>query len=75
MPLHSVPSIPAPAKRKTAPAKVARPTDLLECPRCAGHEVTPTVIGATLVKGKLKGGTTQFICTGCMLKGERVVLG
>lgn len=74
MPLHVVPASPPPEKRKRVASKVAKPAELIQCPRCEGREVTPTILGAMLTAGKLKGGTTQFLCTGCLLKGERVVL-
>lgn len=72
--LHVVPSIPAPTKHKTRAPKVAKPAELIECPRCQGREITPTIIGAQLVNRRIKGGTTQYLCTCCFLKGERVVL-
>lgn len=72
--MHLIPSIPKPADPKAKLKSARKPADMLQCPRCAGREVTPTVLGAMLVAGKLKGGTTQYICTGCMLKGERVVV-
>jgi len=33
-----------------------------------------TVTGATLVRGRLKGGARAVVCAGCHLKGERVVV-
>lgn len=48
---------------------------MLQCPRCGGREVIETVIGAMVQARKLKGGTRAIVCVGCMLKGERVVLG
>lgn len=74
MTLHLVPTNPAPAKPKTRTARASKPADMLQCPRCQGREVTETVIGAMLQAGKLKGGTRQIICVGCLVKGERVVL-
>lgn len=72
--VHLVPKVPAPEKRQVRRATVAKPADMLECPRCQGREVTPTLLGALLKGGKIQGGTKQFICTSCMLKGERVVV-
>lgn len=73
--LHIVPPIPKPddgpnSRRKRA----AKPPELLHCPRCSGREVIETVIGGSVQAGKLKGGTRQIICVGCLLKGERIVL-
>ena len=78
MPLHVVPPAPPPeedgrkkaAKRITAP----RPAEMLECPRCKGREVVPSVIGLMLINGRPRGGTKQYLCVTCLLKGERVVI-
>ena len=76
MTLHLIPAAPKPDDPPNSRAKRAsKPADMLQCPRCGGREVTQTLIGAMLVAGKLKGGTRQIVCFGCMLKGERVVLG
>ena len=75
MTLHLVPTAPVPAKPKTRTARASKPADMLQCPRCHGREVVETILGAMLVAGKLKGGTKQIVCVGCLLKGERVVLG
>ncbi len=72
--LHLIPPVEKPADPKARIKRAPKPADMLQCPRCAAREVTPTVLGAMLVAGKLKGGTTQYICTCCMLKGERVVV-
>ena len=58
------------AKRLLA---VAAP-DVLQCPRCGCREMIETVTGATLVRGRLKGGARAVVCAGCHLKGERVVV-
>ena len=76
MTLHLIPSIPKPdAPIKSRVRAASKPADMLQCPRCNGREVVETVLGAMLVAGKLKGGTKQIVCVGCMVKGERVVLG
>lgn len=72
--MHLIPSIPKPVDLKAKLKRATKPADMLQCPRCSGREVTPTVLGALLKGGKIQGGTKQFICTGCMLKGERVVV-
>lgn len=72
--LYLVPPTPIPEKPKTRTARASKPADMIQCPRCHGREVTETVIGAMLAAGKLKGGTKQIVCVGCMLNGRRVVL-
>lgn len=75
MTLHIVPPIPKPEEGpNNLRKKVKMPPDMLLCQRCGGREVTETIIGGFLQGGKLKGGTRQLICVGCLLKGERVVL-
>ena len=76
MPLHVVPKQATPRKPSRTPKldKVPRLVEILECHRCRGREVIQTVIGATMVKGKLKGGTPQVLCACCLLNGDRVVL-
>lgn len=74
--LHIVPKpLPPQDKSNSRAKKASKPADMVQCVRCGGREVTETIVGAMLVAGKLKGGTRQIICVGCLLKGERVVLG
>jgi len=74
--LHLIPAAPKPDDPPNSRAKKAsKPADMIQCPRCGGREVMETVIGAMIQARKLKGGTRQIICVGCLLKGERVVLG
>ena len=47
---------------------------IVQCHRCGGREVIESKIGVVLKDGKPTGGTKQFICVTCLLKGERVVL-
>jgi len=72
--LHLVPDAPPPDKPKTRTSRASKPADMLQCPRCQGREFIETVIGAMLQARTLKGGTRQFVCFGCMLKGERIVV-
>lgn len=72
--LHLVPDSPLPEKPKLRTSRASKPADMLQCPRCHGREFIETVIGAMLQARKLKGGTRQIVCFGCMLKGVRVVL-
>jgi hypothetical protein len=74
MTLHLVPAAPAPEKPKLRSSRASKPADMLQCPRCQGREFIETFIGAMLEARKLKGGTRQVICVGCMLKGERVLV-
>lgn len=74
--VHLVPATPNPPEPVNSRAKKAsKPADMIQCPRCGGREVIETVIGALIQARKLKGGTRQLICVGCMLKGERIVIG
>lgn len=74
--LNIVAPIPKPDEPVNNRAKRAsKPADMIQCPRWGGREVVETVLGAILVAGKLKGGTRTLICVGCLLKGERVLLG
>lgn len=74
MALHLIPAAPKPDKPKTRTSRASKPADMLQCPRCSGREFIETVIGAMMQARKLKGGTRQVICVGCLLKGERVVV-
>lgn len=74
MPLHLIPSPPPPERKNDRARRATKPPDLIQCPRCAGREVIVTTIGATLQAGRIKGGTQQVLCAGCMMKGQRVVL-
>lgn len=76
MKLHLIPPLPKPEEPVNSRAKRAsKPADMIQCPRCGGREVVETVIGAMVQARKLKGGTRQIVCVGCLLKGERVVIG
>lgn len=75
MALHLIPPIPKPDEPASRAKRASKPADMLQCPRCGGREVIETVLGAMVQARKLKGGTRQIVCVGCMLKGERVVLG
>lgn len=73
--LHIVPPIPKPDDEpNTRHKRAAKPPEMLQCPRCSGREFIETVIGGMLQGGKLKGGTRQIVCVGCLLNGQRVVL-
>lgn len=54
--------------------RAPKPDAMLQCPRCAGREVVETKTGVVLREGKPRGGTKQYLCAGCLTRGERVVL-
>jgi hypothetical protein len=56
-------------RRKSIP----RPVALLEC-RCGCQELIQTRIGVLFKNGKASGGTTQWICAACLMRGERVIV-
>lgn len=73
--LHIVPPIPKPDEPVNNRAKRAsKLPNMIQCPRCGGREVIETVLGAMVQARKLRGGTRQIVCFGCLLKGERVVV-
>lgn len=76
--LHSIAGTKPPDTPKQRVAdrmKQNKPMPLIECPRCAGHEVIETKVGVMMKSGKPTGGTKQLICATCAIKGERVVVG
>lgn len=76
MALHLIPPIPKPDEvPNNRHKKASKPPEMVQCPRCSGREVIETVIGGMLQGGKLKGVTRQIVCVGCVMKGERIVLG
>lgn len=74
MTLHLVPPASAPNQPKLKSRAASKPAEMLQCPRCGGREMIETVIGAMMQARKLKGGTRQIVCVGCLLRGERVVV-
>lgn len=72
---HVIPGTPAP----DTPAEKVRQRRVASAPatcchRCGGMTFTQVTTGGSLVKGKLVGGTKQWVCTMCHMKGEWVVL-
>lgn len=60
-----------------APGRAQRsrqPDVLLSCPRCGGRELTAARIGMRLRAGKATGGTPVYLCTLCLMQGQRVVV-
>ena len=53
---------------------MAKPDEMIQCPRCGGREFTQTLTGTLLRNGQPTGGTTTLICTACALRGERVAI-
>jgi hypothetical protein len=66
--------LPKPDEKPSRAKSASKPADMLQCPRCGGREVIETVIGAMIQARKLKGGTRQIVCVGCLMKGERIVI-
>ena len=65
---------PGPAEQVRQRLRETKPASVLQCPRCTGREITETRTGAVLKDGKVSGGTRQYLCAQCLMKGERVVL-
>ncbi|PAA14394.1 hypothetical protein [Pseudomonas fragi] len=68
------PDTPAEKVRKRVRA-MPKPPTMVQCHRCGGREVIETRIGMLMKNGKPTGGTKKMICVGCLLRGERVVIG
>ncbi|WP_148716482.1 hypothetical protein [Chitinolyticbacter meiyuanensis] len=75
---HVIAGTPPPATQLEEVRKIVRampkPASMLQCHRCGGREIMETKIGALLKNGKVSGGTKQYLCASCFLKGERVLL-
>lgn len=50
-----------------------KPSDAIQC-RCGGREFFELVSGPKRRDGRLSGGTRQWACVACWLKGERVIV-
>ena len=76
--LHVIPGTPAPdspAERVRKRVRAApKPASMIDCHRCGGREVIETRIGALYRSGRASGGTRQYLCALCFMRGERVVL-
>ncbi|AZP71747.1 hypothetical protein EJJ20_20160 [Pseudomonas poae] len=70
----SAPDTPAEQVRKRVRA-MPKPATMVQCHRCGGREVIETKIGVLMKNGKPTGGTKTLICVGCLLRGERVLIG
>lgn len=46
---------------------------MLQC-RCGCRELVQVKIGMIFKDGKAIGGTKQYLCAHCLMKGERVVV-
>ena len=53
---------------------MAKPAEMIQCPRCGCREVIETKTGVLLKDGKPSGGTKSLICASCYRHGERIVL-
>lgn len=54
--------------------RMPRAQEMIQCHRCGGREVLVLLLGAVLKNGKVSGGTKQYVCGCCYMKGQRVVL-
>lgn len=77
MPLHVIkgtppPDTPAEKVRKRVAAH-PKPVDMLQC-GCGGREVIEARVGMIFKNGRASGGTKQYLCAGCLMRGRRVVL-
>lgn len=50
-----------------------KPADLLQC-RCGGRELIQVKSGMSFRDGQASGGTKQYLCALCLMRGERVVV-
>lgn len=76
MPLNLVPPIaviPEGERRRQRRVNAPRPADMIQC-RCGSRTITEVRTGAFLINGKVTGGTKQWICSMCLLRGEHVPL-
>jgi hypothetical protein len=75
---HVIEGSPAPDTPKERAMKrvreMPRPAEMICCHRCGGAEVIQTKIGMVHKNGKATGGTRQFLCALCFMRGERIVL-
>lgn len=79
MALHLVPEAlkPAETEKDRILKRVkgyAKPTDMIQCHKCAGREVFETRIGVFSSGRSWKGGSKVLLCALCFMRGERVVL-
>lgn len=69
------PAEPSPSEKVRQRVKaMPKPGFLLQCPRCGGRELIETKTGVLWENGKAKGGTKQYLCANCYMRGERVVV-
>lgn len=73
--IHGTPAPDTPKEqvRKRARAHL-KPPALIDCHRCGGREIIETRIGALVRSRRVTGGTKQYLCASCFMRGERVVL-
>jgi len=76
--LHVIPGTPAPDTATERVRKRVRvhkkPAAVIDCHRCGGREVIETRIGLMARNRRASGGTRQYLCALCFMRGERVVL-
>lgn len=70
--IRGTPKPDSPAERVRKRIRVAKPAEVLECPRCAGREFIEARAGLMFKAGKTTGGTAVWLCVLCLARGERV---
>lgn len=64
---------PSPSEKVRQRLKAQKPECILQC-RCGGRELIEVKSGMLFRNGKAVGGTKQYLCAHCLIKGERVVV-
>lgn len=72
--LTLVPGIsPSPAEKVRQRLKAQKPDVMLQC-RCGSRELMAVKAGMLFRNGKAVGGTTQYLCVQCLMRGEHIVV-
>jgi len=66
-------SEPSPSEKVRQRLKAQKPPAILQC-RCGCRELIEVKTGLLFKNGKPSGGTKQYLCAHCLMKGERVVV-
>ena len=54
-------------------ARHPKPAEMLQC-HCGGRELIQVKSGMMFKAGQASGGTKQYLCALCLMRGERVVV-
>lgn len=76
MPKLTVVPVTAPDAAEKLRQRIVRqpkPAETLQC-RCGGRELIPVRFGMLFKAGKASGGTVQYLCALCLMKGKRVII-